>query len=111
MINCNKATYLEALSVAQTRGTPVERAKLQTVATGLFNYLEHGRQIALCTWLMVARADVRRKNALTRLDLGAQHALVEHLRVECPVFFEGMLVVEDGAPEGDRTLPPKFITL
>lgn len=92
MINCSKEKYREAL--AERKPTRAEHIALQNAAHGLFKYLEFGRQIAVCTWLMVARADTRGKRALARLDLNTQHELVSRLRAECPAFFEGMLVPE-----------------
>jgi hypothetical protein len=68
MINCSKETYLNALGSAWDRGTKEDRAKLRGLCPhGLFNYTEHGRDIALCTWLMVLRADMRGKLALPKL--------------------------------------------
>ena len=108
MINCNKKTYLDALSSTHGRGSPAERQRLSSPKGGLFpdtlfRWTEHGRQIALCTWMMVARADVRGKRALPNITLEEQHAIVEHMRAECPGFFSGLLVVEDGAPSEDQT--------
>lgn len=90
MINCSKEKYLQAL--AERKPTRAESEILRAAAKGLFNYLEYGRQIAFCTWLMVARADARDKLALQRLDIRAQHDLIRQLRAACPDFFAGMLV-------------------
>lgn len=102
LINCSKEKYLQAL--AARKPTRAESDVLRAAAKGLFNYLEYGRQIAFCTWLMAARADARGKLALSRLDLGAQHELITRLRTECPDFFAGMLVEPEPFP-AQETFP------
>jgi hypothetical protein len=130
LINCKRETFINAVGSAYDRGTKEERAKLRNPAGGLwphglFNYTENGRDIALCTWLMVLRADMRGKLALAKLApwtvaeievagrvihkkfkptkeayaaaLEKQHALIIQMMEACPGFFAGMIEEEEKA--------------
>lgn len=128
MINCSKATYLKALSSVWTRGTREERAQLREptrsgiLEHGVFNYTEYGRQIDLTTWLMILRADMRGKLAMSRLleqefettaegkrcrkkpspekmaqALSKQKEIITKVMNLCPEFFAGM--IEDDVHE------------
>jgi len=130
-VNCDVIEYLHALDTAESRGTKEERAILQQAAKGVFRNIEFGRHIALCTWLMVSRASVRGNLALagllprqsretfqdgeiTRTRLipyteeqmmearMKQALLIARLRTTCPVFFDGMIVEDQG--EGATTI-------
>ena len=135
MINCSKEAFKQALdetkprmdgyTLVYRRGTREERAILRAAATGLFNYLDHGRQIDVATWLMIARADKRGKLALSKLAPWTrekataadgrefmkkvpptaeaiaeakvkQRAILTKLMTECPSFFAGIIVADLG---------------
>lgn len=124
-VNCDRIEYLHALDTASSRGTKEERAVLQQAAKGIFKHVEYGRRIALCTWLMVARASRRQNLALpgllpkqeretfrdgeiirTRLVPYTDEQMTEarihqaliiaRLSSACPVFFDGMIVEDQG---------------
>lgn len=104
MINCPREKYQQALAEAGTRAKPYA-GNLQAAAKGLFNYVEHGRQIAPATWMRVLRAHMRGNIAISRLmrkhrwtAKGMRGALAEQGRVldalfaSCPEFFAGLIV-------------------
>jgi hypothetical protein len=133
MINCKKTKYQEALATCENqKGTKEERARLRhpdggLFPHGLFRHTGEGRRIALSTWLMTLRADMRGKLAIRSLlkpefeehtnetghtfkrrkrkpsaeaftaALDAQHALIVKMLTECPEFFSGM--IEDDVQE------------